>query len=942
MIGSPGRQERKAWGVLSVAEKDTTATPSDAGAGVSYGHQAVESYRHPLDAFFAPRAVAVIGASDRPGSVGRTILWNLISSPFGGTVYAVNPKRHNVLGIRAYPDVASLPEPIDLAMIIIPATSVPGVIEECIAAGVKGAIILSAGFSETGEAGRVLEEQIRLQIRPNRIRLIGPNSLGIMNPVIGLNAAFASTIAEKGSVGFITQSGALGAAILDWSFQVKAGFSRFVAFGSMVDLGWADLIYYLGNDPNTKSIVIYMQSIGDARSFLSAAREVALNKPIILLKAGQTEEGARVARSTPYYAAADTCSDEVLTAAMRRSGVLRVNDIERLFAMAEVLGKQPRPRGPRLTILSNAAGPSILATDALMSSGGQLASLSESTLAELNALLPPYWNRNNPIDILADANPERYARSAEIALRDENTDGLLIVLTPQVLTDPTRTAEAIAQVPNPGRKPVLASWMGGSKVAAGEVLLNNHNIPVLAYPDTAARVFNAMWRYSYNLRGLYETPLQRQNDGEFAANRAAAKNVIEFALRAGQKELSPSATRDVLASYGIVLMETHTAHDETQAIHVAKHIGYPVVMKRIPGNASQTGDPGGVLLNLHSEDAVRRAFQSLLAFHQSAFADEIFHGVSVQPVVPANGCEVILGSSIDPQFGPYLYFGAGGRAGCVFRDRSVGLPPLTSTLARRMMEQTRIYGAIKDGRTCGCMDLEELEHLLVRFSYLVCEQNWVREAEINPLMLVPGRMVALEARIRLHDITTPPEAFPKLAIRPYPSEYTFTWTARDGREVTFRPIRPEDEAMMVLFHQTLSSDTVYFRYFRIQPLDQRIQHERLTELCFIDFDRGVALVALDREPDTGEPRILAVGRIVKIHGTDDADFAIMVSDLVQHVGLGTELLRRLIQIARTERIKRLLGTILPDNRAMLRLCSKLGFVLRKPVGEDVIAEMVLQ
>jgi len=914
----------------------------DYAAQVSYGYGAPEPHRHPLDAVFAPRAVAVIGASDRTGSVGRTILWNLLSSPFGGTVYAVNPKRHNVLGVRAYPSVGSLPEPADLALIITPAATVPGVIDECIAAGVKAAIIFSAGFSETGEAGRALEEQIRQQIRPNKILVIGPNSLGIMNPVIGLNAAFASNIAQQGTVGFITQSGALGAAILDWSFQVKVGFSRFVAFGSMVDVGWADLIYYLGNDANTKSIVIYMQSIGDARSFLSAAREVALNKPIILLKAGQTEEGARVARSTPYYAAADTCSDEVLTAAMRRSGVLRVNDIDRLFAMAEVLGKQPRPRGPRLTILSNAAGPSILATDALMSSGGQVARLSENTMAELNALLPPYWNHNNPIDILADAGPERYARAAEIALRDENSDGLLIILTPQVLTDPMRTAEEIvSSIKQPGRKPILASWMGGSKIAIGEGVLNDHNIPMLPYPDNAARVFNSMWRYSYNLRGLYETPVMRHDSAEHVTRRVIAKNIIEFALRSGQSELTPSATRDVLNAYNIVLMEVHTAHDEAQAIHVAKHIGYPVVMRRISAGSAPQDDPGGVLLNLHSEEAVRKAFQSLAAFHLSTHPQEVFHGVTVQPVVPENGCEVILGSSIDPQFGPYLYFGSGGRMGKIFRDRSVGLPPLTSTLARRMMEQTRIYNALKNGQACGCVDLEELEQLLVQFSYLVCEQNWIREVEINPLMLAPGRLVALDAHVRLHNINTPPEAFPKLAIRPYPSEYTYTWTSRGGREITFRPVRPEDEAMMVQFHQTLSGDTVYFRYFRIQPLDQRIQHDRLTEICFIDFDRGIAMVALDKDPGTGAQRILAVGRIVKIHGTEDADFAIMVSDMMQHQGLGKELLHRLIQIARAERIRRLLGVILPDNRAMLRLCSKLGFVLRKPIGEEVIAELVL-
>ncbi|HOK08373.1 MAG TPA: bifunctional acetate--CoA ligase family protein/GNAT family N-acetyltransferase [Candidatus Hydrogenedens sp.] len=900
-----------------------------------------EEIRHPLDAFFMPRAVAVIGATDKLDSVGRTVLWNLISNPFGGTVYAVNPNRHQVLGMLAYPDIGSIPEPIDLAIIITPAQTVPNIIKECIRCSVKGCIIISAGFSETGEAGKALEEEIKNIIYPNKIRVIGPNSLGIMNPIIGLNSAFAPHIASKGTVGFITQSGAVGAAILDWSFHVKVGFSKFVSFGTMVDVNWADLIYYLGDDPYTKSIVIYMQALGDVRSFLSAAREVALHKPIILLKGGRTELGAKLARNTPYYVGGEQCSDEVFSAALKRCGVLRVDNIQQLFDMAIVLGKQPRPKGNRLAIISNAAGPSILATDALVSMGGKIASLSEKTMEELNQILPPYWNHDNPIDLLANADPKRYAQSAEIVLKDENADGLLVILTPQVMTKPLETAEELIKVKNPMKKPILASWMGGYKVEDGQQALNNAGIPTLDYPDIAARIFLSMWHYSYQLKGLYETPSAHEETSEHLSNKILAKNTIEYAVRQGQSILPPSATRDVLASYGINLIETHIAHDETEAVHIAKNIGYPVVLRRVLLSGKVSADPGGVLLNLHDEKAVRKAFRSLLDFVTDGKEACAFPGIAVQPLVPRDGIEICIGSHVDPLFGPYIYFCSGGKMLSIFEDRATGLPPLNTTLARRMIEDTNIYKSLKEGKICKGFNLEELERLLVQFSYLICEQRLIQGMELNPIVISPKRIVALNASILLYPIDTPIESFPKLAIRPYPNEYTFSWTSRKGNEIILRPIRPEDESLMIRFHETLSDNTVYFRYFQLQPLHVRTQHERLTEICFVDYDRSIALVAVEKNKETGENAILGVGRIVKIYGTQDAEFALMISDLFQGHGLGTEMLRRLIQIARTEGVHRLYGTILPENRAMLRVCAKLGFVLKKPTGQEFIAELIL-
>src|SRR5215469_10200218 len=481
-------------------------------------HDIWRSEGHPLDAIFAPRTVAVIGATDRANSVGRAVLLNLVRSPFGGTVFPVSEKRPSVVGIKAYKQIADIPEAIDLAVVVTPATTVPGIISECVEAGVPGAIVISAGFKEHGEKGRELEHQILERIQGTGLRVIGPNCLGVMNPISGLNATFASNIARPGNVAFISQSGALCTAILDWAQKEMVGFSAFVSVGSMLDVDWGDLIDYLGNDPRTQSIVMYMESVGDARSFLSAAREVSLNKPIIVIKAGRTEAAAQAAAS---HTGALTGSDEVLDAAFRRCGVLRVQTIADLFYMAEVLAKQPRPKGPRLAIVTNAGGPGVLAADGLLSHGGQLAELTEKSMQELNRLLPPHWSHDNPIDILGDASPEKYAKVVEIAAHDPNADGLLAVICPQGMAEPTQTAEHLKAYAQSTGKPVIASWMGGAAVAAGVDILNRAGVPTFPFPDTAARVFQYMWRYSYNLRGLYETPVLR-GEGEEGPDRERA------------------------------------------------------------------------------------------------------------------------------------------------------------------------------------------------------------------------------------------------------------------------------------------------------------------------------------------------------------------------------------------------------------------------------------
>src|SRR3954451_11197686 len=894
----------------------------------------------PLDVFFSPKNVAVLGATENPGSVGRTLLWNIMTSPFGGTVYPVNPKRSSVLGMKAYPSVTAIPEEIDLAVIVTPPPSIPALIKECGENGVRGAIVISAGFKEVGPEGAVLEQRLLEEARAANIRVIGPNCLGVMSPLSGMNATFATTIARPGSVGFISPSGALCTAVLDWSLKEMVGFSAFISVGSMVDVGWGDLIYHLGNDPKTRSIVIYMESIGNARAFLSAAREVALNKPIIVIKPGRTAAAAKAAAS---HTGSLTGSDEVLEAAFRRSGVLRVNNIADLFYMAEVLSKQPSPKGPRLTIVTNAGGPGVLATDALIMGGGELSDLSPETMEAYNAVLPATWSHNNPVDIIGDASPERYAKALEIAAKDPHSDGMLVILTPQAMTDPTLIAENEKRLAKREDKPVLASWMGGVDVAAGEAILNRANIPTFPYPDTAARAFNYMWQYSYNLKGLYETPALPEESADWTPDRKLVQQITDRARSAGRDILTEFESKQVLAAYGIPTAATFIATDSAAAVKAAQQIGFPVVLKLYSETITHKTDVGGVQLNLGSAEVVERAFAAIETSVAEKVGIEHFQGVTVQPMIKLKDAyELIIGSSLDPQFGPVLLFGTGGQLVEVFKDRSLGLPPLNSTLARRMMEQTKIYKALKGVRGRKPVDLGALEMLLVRFSALVAEQRWIKEIDINPLLASPDGLIALDARVVVHGPEVSLEQVPRTAIRAYPTRYIAPWTTRDNTEVTIRPIRPEDEPAMVGFHETLSERTVYLRYFHLMNLEQRTQHERLTRICFIDYDREMALVAERRSPETGECEIFGVGRMMKIHGTNEAEVAVLISDKWQGRGLGKELLARLLIVGADEKLTKLTADILPDNRDVMRVCEKLGFTLKHSLDDEVVrAEFTL-
>ncbi|MCG3177102.1 MAG: Protein lysine acetyltransferase Pat [Candidatus Omnitrophica bacterium] len=908
-------------GLMKTAARSSWVTDKDLILLPSLSHDIWRGRSHPLDAIFRPKSVAIIGATEKTGSVGKALLENLTEAPFRGELYAVNPKYREIGGLDCYKSILDCPAPVSLAVIATPAPTIPQVIEDCGKAGVKGAIVISAGFKERGAEGEALEKQTLEIARRYGIRLIGPNCLGVMNTRWGLNATFAAGSALKGNVGFISQSGALCTAVLDWSRGENIGFSAFISAGSMADVGWGDLIDYLGDDPDTHSILIYMESIGDARPFLSAAREVALTKPVIVLKAGRTEAAAKAAIS---HTGSIAGSDDVLDAAFRRCGVLRVNEIRDLFNLTEILSKQPKPKGPRLAIVTNAGGPGVLATDALVQAGGELAVLSKQTHERLDRALPAHWSHNNPVDVLGDAGADRYAEAIEAVQSDAGVDGTLVILTPQAMTEPTLTAEVLRRAAEKSGKPLLASWMGDADVRDGRRILSKARIPDFPYPDEAARLFQYTWRYSENLKALYETPQMTRRSADVEASAAAGlKQMLEDCAQAGRTVLPEEESKRVLAAYGIPTVRTIVAHTPDEAVKAAAELGYPVVLKLHSQTITHKSDVGGVRLNLQDAAEVRAAYDAIKKGVQEK-AGGGFDGVTVQPMIRTGGYELILGSSPDPQLGPVLLFGIGGKLVELFKDHAIGLPPLNPNLAVRLMEETTIYKALKGVRGERPADLALLADILVRFSRLVAEQRRIKEIEINPLLVSSQGIIALDARVVLYPKSTADSRIPKLAIRPYPSEYV-TVERFGQEEVTIRPIRPEDEPLIVDFHHSLSGQSIRRRYFREVGLSERIAHERLTRVCFNDYDREIALVAEGRD-SSGAAVIQAVCRLSRQPGSrGEALFSILVADAYQGKGLGKRLLSLLLKVAEGERLSRVWAYLEPDNAAIRGTCEKLGF-----------------
>jgi acetyltransferase len=902
------------------------------------------AYSTSLGGFFGPKAVAVVGASERPESVGRTLLWNLLTNPFGGVVFPVNPKRHSVLGVKAYESIGSIGQDIDLAVVATAASAVPGVMEECGRAGIKSMILMSS-FREAGRAGAGFEAEALAIARKNQLRVIGPYSLGVMVPRTGFNATVTSGRARPGRVGVVSQSGTMCSAILDWSEKANVGFSAFVSIGNMMDVNWGDLIYYLGDDPETRCILLYMETIGDPKAFLSAAREVANLKPIVVLKGGRAEAAARTtAASTGCLVA----SDEVLDAALNRSGVLRVNTIEDLFQIAEVLGKQPLPKGRRLAIVTNAGGPAVLAIDSLTAEGGRLAELSEETVKNLSQVLPDHWSRGNPIVGLGDGLKDSYPKTIQTLAKDAGVDGILVVLTPKPTVDAALVAERVKGAAQGIKVPLLASWMGGEAVSVGRKVLRDAGIPTFPFPDAATRIFNYMWKYKENLNSLYETPHPIE-EWEFHQGEWVRDTLSELIARAREERrvlLTDIESKKVLEAYGIPVLRAVRATGREEAAERAREIGFPVALEallRLP----QTGPQSRFSVlsemfdyrehsnlswaNLNTPDDVLHAYGLIERDVQTKVGQEAFAGVSVKAMPESQHCSLLLGSDVDPQFGPVIYFGSGGWLGGVHEDYAIGLPPFNTNLARKLMEQTQIFRALVEmGRVTPAV-AAQLATVLMRFGQLIIDQPVIREIRIDPLILSAKGVHAADVHLVLLDASSHPRVKP--AIRPYPSEYIRKIAAADGSTITFRPIRPEDEPRMSSFHERLSDQTVYNRYFSSMHVDQRTRHESLSRDCFSDYDRNIIIVV---EDGTEKSDIIGVGRLIRIRGTNDAEFAVMIEDRLQGQGLGKALLAHLVAIAGNEGMTRLIGYVLEANTGMTHLCEQLGFAVRRRMGQDTV------
>jgi acetyltransferase len=705
--------------------------------------------QHQLTRLFAPKEVAVIGASERLPSVGHTLMTNLLATSFGGNLYPVNPKHTTLFGHKCYPSIKAVPARVDLAIIVTPAQSVPSIIAECVEAKVFSAIIISAGFKEAGASGIELEEQILFHSR-GKMRIVGPNCLGAMSPLSGLNATFAHGMALPGSIAFLSQSGAFCTAVLDWSLKERVGFSAFVSIGSMIDVGWPDLLDYFGNDPATKSILIYMESMGDPKAFIAAAQRVSNSKPVILLKVGRTAEAAQAAVS---HTGALVGNDELFSAAMQRVNVLRIDSVAELFNMANFLDKQPMPKGPNLTIITNAGGPGVVATDALIGMGGRLTPLSPETIQSFDALLSPHWSRN-PIDILGDASEEKYAKAVQIAVNEKASNGTLVILTPQDMTHPTKTAEYLKGYAHRDT-PMLASWMGNGSVEEGKALLNQYQIPVFVYPDMAVEVFASLWNYTNAKQISKNEKIGHYKSKDFRL----VEQIIQNARKQNRTILDEFESKKIIEAYGIPIVRTEVATTSEQAAKIAAEIGFPIVLKLFSHKITHKARVGGVKLDLHDSRAVIDAFYEIKSSVEQAAGPGHFEGVTVEPMICWDGYELLLGSLTDDQFGPVVIFGLGGKLVEIIKDRSMGFPLLTHASAHRMMKETKINGAFKESG----QEVNEnfLIQLLIQFSHLIVQHPWIKECDINPILATKDRAIALDARFILHDPHLNPEQLPK-------------------------------------------------------------------------------------------------------------------------------------------------------------------------------------
>jgi len=876
-----------------------------------------------LDKIFNPKRIALIGASDREGSVGAKLLRNLIGVGYKGVVYPVNPFRSTVQGITAYPSISRIPWQVDLAIIATPAHTIPQIIEECGRAGVMGIIIISAGFKEAGTEGEALERKILEYRNQYGMRIIGPNSFGVIRPKTRLNATFADKTVIPGKIAFISQSAALCASVLDWATEANIGLSAVVSTGSMLDVDLGDLIDYFGADAQTRSIVLYLESVKNARKFMSAARGFARAKPIVVVKAGRFNESAE---ATFSHTGALCGEDAVYDAAFRRAGIVRVEAINDLFNCAEALAMQPNPRGPSLAIITNAGGPGIMATDFLISRGGKLSSLSDETVQALKGVLPSYCSIRNPIDILEEATPERFRKVFEICLKDPNADGYLLIYTPQGETDPLAFAKIVVELSGHSTKPVLTSLMGEDGCRRARRILQKNHIPSFTTPEQAVSTFMHMYSYTQNLELLYQTPEEMPIE---LAIPTFLKEVLRKAFSEGRTVLNQIESLQFFDAYKIPTIKTLIAKTSDEAEAKASELGYPIVMKAMSPQITHKTRAEGVILNVWSQSEVKTFFDELAQNVRNFSSEAEFQGVAIQPMVKKRGCELLIGSKKDPQFGSVIAFGMGGINTEVLRDVCIGFPPLNQVLARRLIEQTAVYKHSKSGK-CP-FNIKLLEEILVKFSQLVIDFPEIKEMEINPLIIDVNEAVAVDARIVidtekiLHDV----QPHEHLVIAPYPQKYATECKLKDETPVTLRPIKPEDETLLDELFKSLSEESMRFRFFQ---LIKDMPHETLTRYCNLDYDREIAIIAETRKD---KKRIIGVSRIILEPGKNCGEFAVVVGDQWQGQGLGTKLIDYITAISKEIGLKTIYGYVASGNAKMFHICTKRGFKI-EPFDENLM------
>jgi acetyltransferase len=877
-----------------------------------------------LNKIFNPQRIAVIGASERENSLGSKILRNLIGVGYAGTVFPVNPFRQVVQGVLAYPSIAKTPRKVDLAVVATPAHTVPQIVEECGKAGVLGIIITSAGFREAGEDGAELEQQIIEHQRKYGMRIIGPNSFGVIRPKANLYATFGDKRAKPGKTAFISQSAALCASALDWAQEAQVGFSAVVSTGSMLDVDLGDLIDFFGTDSQTRSIVLYIESIKNARSFMSAARGFARTKPIVVVKAGRFKESVVPALSHSGSIAGE---DAVYEAAFRRAGIVRVEAIIDLFNCAEALAMQPNPTGPNLTIITNAGGPGIMATDHLVARGGKLSQLSGETFQALKRILPPYCSLANPIDIFEEAPPERFKDALEICLQDSASNGYLVIYAPQGNTDPFAIAKVVVNSAKRTKKPILVSLMSEDiRCHRARRLLLRNGIPVFTTPEQAVSTFMYMYSYTQNLELLYQTPEELSLEETVPSS---LKGILKGVYCEGRQVLTLPESLRFLEAYKIPTAKTMIAHNSSEAELFASKLGYPVVMKVLSPQITHKSRVDGVFLNVCSSLEVN-AFFGEVAKRVNKYDDKAeFQGVVIQPMIKKGGYELLVGSKKDPQFGSVILFGMGGTAAELYRDVNIGFPPLNQVLARHLVEGASIY---KQASSVGLpLNVKLLEEILVKFSQIVVDFPEIKEIDVNPLIVDRNMAVAVDARIVIDPDKITHEIVPHehLVISPYPRKYITEWKMKNGTSVLMRPIKPEDERQFNELFKSLSEETLHFRFFEII---KELPHETLTRYCNLDYDREIAIVAELKEKNR---QIIGAARLIVEPDGRSGEYAVLLGDQWHGLGLGLKLMEIIIGISRDMRLERIFGFVIANNYKMLRVCDKLGFSTEKS-DEDMV------